>query len=102
MKRNHIHLAQGVAGKGIISGMSFLLSFFCSPTNSICFVSKQGMRTSSQILIFIDLQKALDAGIKFFLSDNGVILTEGDGEGFLKPEFFEKVENAKGELMIQG
>ena len=59
------------------------------------------MRTSSQILIFIDLQKALDAGIKFFLSDNGVVLTEGDDKGFLRPEFFEKVENAKGEVMIQ-
>jgi len=80
MKRNHIHLAQGVAGKGIISGM----------------------RTSSQVLIFINLQKALDAGIKFFLSDNGVVLTEGDGEGFLRPEFFEKVENAMGEVMAQG
>jgi 2'-phosphotransferase len=59
------------------------------------------MRTSSQIFIFIDLQKALDAGINFFLSDNGVILTEGDGEGFLRPEFFEKVKNAKGEVMVQ-
>jgi 2'-phosphotransferase len=58
------------------------------------------MRTSSQILIFINLQKALDAGIKFFLSDNGVILTEGDGDGFLKPEFFEKVENAKRGVVI--
>jgi len=57
------------------------------------------MRTSSQILIFIHLQKALDAGIKFFLSDNGVILTEGDGDGFLKPEFFERVENAKREVV---
>ena len=57
------------------------------------------MRTSSQILIFINLQKALDAGVKFFLSDNGVILTEGDDEGFLRPEFFEKVENAKREVV---
>lgn len=72
MKRNHIHLAQGVPGEGVISGM----------------------RTSSQVLIFINLQKALDAGIKFFLSNNGVILTEGDDEGFLRPEFFERVENA--------
>ncbi|KAF8813017.1 hypothetical protein BYT27DRAFT_7085488 [Phlegmacium glaucopus] len=77
MKRNHIHLAQGVAGESVISGM----------------------RTSSQILIFINLQKALDAGIKFFFSDNGVILTEGDGEGFLRPEFFERVENAKREVV---
>jgi len=77
MKRNHIHLAQGVAGENVISGM----------------------RTSSQILIFINLQKALDAGIKFFLSDNGVILTEGDDKGLLKPEFFERVEDAKRQVL---
>ncbi|EMD39185.1 hypothetical protein CERSUDRAFT_112859 [Gelatoporia subvermispora B] len=72
MKRNHIHLAQGVAGSGVISGM----------------------RNSSQILIFIDVQKALDAGIKFHLSANGVVLTEGDAKGFLKPEFFVRVETS--------
>ncbi|KAF8159865.1 KptA family-domain-containing protein [Crassisporium funariophilum] len=77
MKRNHIHLAQGVAGKNVISGM----------------------RTSSQILIFINMKKALDGGIKFFLSDNGVILTEGDKDGFLKPEYFERVENSKREAI---
>ncbi|OCH96356.1 hypothetical protein OBBRIDRAFT_708771, partial [Obba rivulosa] len=73
MKRNHIHLAQGVAGSGVISGM----------------------RTSSQILIFIDIQKAMDAGIKFYLSANGVVLTEGDAKGFLKPEFFARVETSE-------
>ena len=93
MKRNHIHLAQGVAGDNVISGVHFSPPF-CSSTNP--FFLFQGMRTSSQIFIFINVQKALDAGIKFFLSDNGVILTEGDAEGFLRPEFFEKVENAKG------
>ena len=60
------------------------------------------MRTSSQVFIFINLQKALDADIKFFMSDNGVVLTEGDGKGFLSPEFFERVENAMGEVMVQG
>ena len=59
----------------------------------------EGMRNSSQVLIFINVQKALDAGLKFFLSDNGVVLTEGDGEGILRTEFFERVENAKGEVM---
>ncbi|PIL25190.1 hypothetical protein GSI_13079 [Ganoderma sinense ZZ0214-1] len=72
MTRNHIHLAQGVAGSGIISGM----------------------RSSSQILIFINVQKALDAGIKFYLSDNGVVLTAGNDQGFLPPEFFSRVETA--------
>ncbi|OBZ73607.1 putative tRNA 2'-phosphotransferase [Grifola frondosa] len=53
MSRNHIHLAQGVAGSGVISGM----------------------RSSSQVLIFIDVQKAIDAG-------------------FLSPQFFARVETA--------
>ncbi|THH15743.1 hypothetical protein EW146_g4778 [Bondarzewia mesenterica] len=74
MTRNHIHLAQGVPGDGVISGM----------------------RTSAQVLIYIDVQKALDAGIPFSLSDNGVVLTEGDAEGFLRPEFFGRVEDRSG------
>ncbi|KAH9975823.1 KptA family-domain-containing protein [Lactifluus volemus] len=74
MKRNHIHLAQGIPGDGIISGM----------------------RNSSQVLIYIDVQKALDAGITFFLSENGVVLTEGDERGFLSPEYFLRVEDRQG------
>lgn len=54
------------------------------------------MRKSSQILIFIDVKTALEDGIAFFLSDNGVILTEGDQDGFLKPKYFSKVEDTKG------
>ena len=74
MKRNHIHIAQGVPGdNGVISGM----------------------RNSSQVFIFIDIQKAIDAGIKFYSSENGVILTEGNEAGFLKPEFFLKVQDAQ-------
>ncbi|KAF8880187.1 phosphotransferase KptA/Tpt1 [Infundibulicybe gibba] len=72
MARNHIHLAQGVAGENVISGM----------------------RSSSQILIFIDVEKALSSGIEFFLSANGVVLTKGDERGFLSPTFFQRVENA--------
>jgi len=71
MTRNHIHLAQNVPGSGVISGM----------------------RNSSQIFIFVNVQKALDAGIKFYLSANGVVLTEGDSSGSLSPEFFLRVEN---------
>ena len=55
------------------------------------------MRKSSQILIYINVQKALDAGIHFYLSANGVVLTDGDESGFLKPEFFERVVTARGE-----
>ena len=75
MKRNHIHLAQGKGGKDVISGM----------------------RRSSQIFIYIDVDRAIAAGIKFELSDNGVVLTEGDERGFLPVRFFQKVEDAKGQ-----
>lgn len=51
-----------------------------------------GMRSSSQILIFINLKKALNAGIKFYLSSNGVILTPGNELGILEPQFFARVE----------
>lgn len=55
------------------------------------------MRNSSSVLIYIDVQKAINAGIKFYLSANGVVLTEGDEKGFLSPSFFTRVETAKGE-----
>jgi len=77
MGRNHIHLAQGVPGDGVISGM----------------------RNSAQVLIYIDLPKALDAGITFFLSENGVVLTEGDERGFLSPEYFLQVEDRQSGLI---
>jgi 2'-phosphotransferase len=58
--------------------------------------SPPGMRQSAQVLIYIDMQKALEAGISFFLSENGVVLTEGDARGFLSPEYFLRVEDRKG------
>jgi len=54
------------------------------------------MRTGSEILIYVDVDKAISAGIKFFVSANGAVLTEGNSRGFLDPQFFIRVENAKG------
>ncbi|KAJ7230486.1 phosphotransferase KptA/Tpt1 [Mycena pura] len=72
MTRNHIHLAQGFVGDVI-----------------------SGMRSSSEILIFIDVASALDTGIKFYVSSNGVILTPGDNKGYLECKFFSRVERVK-------
>jgi len=57
------------------------------------------MRSSSQILIYIDLQQALRDGLLFYLSDNGVILTEGDKTGFLSPKYFARVTDQRGNLV---
>lgn len=69
MKRTHIHLAPGLPGEeGVISGM----------------------RKDCDLAIFIDVTKALSDGIKFFWSDNGVLLTSGDTEGKLLPKYFSR------------
>nr|GAT51417.1 tRNA phosphotransferase 1 [Mycena chlorophos] len=68
MSRNHIHLAQGFEGKVI-----------------------SGMRKSASILVFVDVARALVAGIPFFLSFNGVVLTPGNEEGLLEPRFFSDI-----------
>ena len=48
------------------------------------------------MLIYVDLDKALRAGIKFYLSSNGVVLTKGDSTGYLRPEFFKLVTDIEG------
>ncbi|THH00641.1 hypothetical protein EW026_g1927 [Hermanssonia centrifuga] len=58
------------------------------------------MRNSAQILVYIDVQKAMDAGIKFFMSANGVVLTEGDSKGYLRPEFFARVVTKENEPIL--
>ena len=50
------------------------------------------MRKSATVFIYIDVTLAISEGIKFFLSDNGVVLSEGDEKGLLSPRYFEKVE----------
>jgi len=78
MGRNHIHIAVGRPGvSGVLSGM----------------------RASSEILIHIDMEKAMGGGIKFYRSANNVILTPGDEEGFLLKEYFSVIERRDGTLL---
>lgn len=74
MKRNHIHMAPGEPGEsGVISGM----------------------RSTCDVLIYINLKKAMQDGIAFYISANNVILTSGDEKGSLKPEYFLRVEERR-------
>jgi len=56
-----------------------------------------GMRRTSKVLIYVNLAAAMSEGIKFYLSSNDVILTEGV-DGALPAKYFSKVEfiRAKG------
>ena len=80
MNRNHIHFASGLPGaNGVISGM----------------------RKSSGIYIFVDGARCADAGILFYKSDNGVILTAGVNEdGILPVEYFSRVQDASGNILL--
>ncbi|XP_052724806.1 uncharacterized protein LOC108346356 isoform X2 [Vigna angularis] len=71
MKRLHVHFSCGLPTDGeVISGM----------------------RRDVNVLIFIDVRKALEEGMKLYISDNKVILTEGF-DGVIPPKFFEKIES---------
>lgn len=59
-----------------------------APTDSKEIIS--GMRVTSEIMIYLDVPKALAAGMKLFRSSNSVLLTRGLG-GVVKPEFFSQV-----------
>ncbi|KAJ1952526.1 tRNA 2'-phosphotransferase [Dipsacomyces acuminosporus] len=71
MDRTHIHFATGLANdEKVISGM----------------------RKNSSAFIYIDIEKALSDGIEFFISENGVVLSNGlDGSGIIPAKYFAKV-----------
>lgn len=79
MRRVHIHFASGLPNDpNVISGI----------------------RRDVNVFIYIDLKKALAAGLKFFHSSNRVILSTGDENGVIPPRFFLKVCTANGMLII--
>ncbi|KAJ7708940.1 KptA family-domain-containing protein [Mycena rosella] len=72
MSRNHVHFAQGFEGTVI-----------------------SGMRSSSEVLIFLNVELALANDIKLYVSSNDVVLTPGNDMGYIEPRFFGRVERIK-------
>lgn len=71
MKRLHVHFSCGLPTDGeVISGM----------------------RRDVNALIFLDVRKALEEGMKLYISENKVILTEGY-DGVVPVKYFEKIES---------
>lgn len=71
MARTNIHMGIGLPGKdGCISGM----------------------RSSCEVVVEVNVNKAAYSGIPLFISENTVVLTPGFGEkGFLPPDLFRSV-----------
>ena len=62
MSRKHIHIAES---EDVISGQ----------------------RNNCNLYIYINMQLAINDGIKFYRSSNGVILTPGNSDGYLVPKY---------------
>lgn len=81
MNRTHIHFAIGLpADDGVISGM----------------------RKSSSVHIYIDASRcAADDRIDFYMSDNGVVLTDGiASSGVLPIDYFSYVTDSSGKILL--
>lgn len=78
MARNHIHLTETESFSAEVSGF----------------------RSNSEILVYVNVAKAMDNGIKFYRSANNVILTDGI-DGVLPKEYFARVidRNTKKKLL---
>ncbi|ERN17530.1 tRNA 2'-phosphotransferase 1 isoform X1 [Amborella trichopoda] len=78
MSRIHVHFSSGLPTDGeVISGM----------------------RRDVNVLIFLDVKKALQDGMKLYISDNKVILTEGF-DGVVPVKYFTKIETWPGRQSI--
>jgi 2'-phosphotransferase len=88
MGRNHIHFASGLP-----SGFKSIVDL---DATSVAAPVVSGMRSSSTVLVFVEVAKAMEAGLKFWRSDNGVILSEGDENGVVSIKFFKRVEDRTG------
>lgn len=60
-----------------------------------------GMRNTSTLLIFLDIRRAMEKGLRFFLSENGVVLCAGNEKGIVPVEFFEMVVEAGGKVLVK-
>ena len=79
MTRNHIHFFENIpdANTSVVSGM----------------------RQNCNICIYIDVQKCMNDGIRFFRANNGVLLSRGLNEtGCIPCKYFQKIENRDGSL----
>lgn len=104
MKRNHIHFTSGLP--------EWLIELRRKPRPSLNSddniiqeedVEKiiSGMRKTCNVLIYLDIEKLKNLNeIKIFKSENGVILSPGDENGFINKKYFKKITDQYGNDII--
>ena len=79
---------------GHVSTMGRKHIHFTSKTPEMGGAVTSGMRTDCEVFVFVDVARAMAAGIVFYRAENGVLLTSGRG-GKLSLDFCEKVVERK-------
>ncbi|KAJ6187162.1 hypothetical protein N7519_002070 [Penicillium mononematosum] len=104
MGRNHVHFATGPSLESVLAVHAVDTAQSKSKPDDSRVIS--GMRRDAQVLIYIDVRKALKAGVPFWRSENGVILSEGipvtkggagkgEAQKFVTLDFFDVVVERK-------
>ncbi|KAM3419366.1 hypothetical protein BST61_g5297 [Cercospora zeina] len=103
MGRNHVHFASGLP-TGFKSVVAVADAAAAADDDNAAPPVISGMRNSSTVLIYLNLPKAMQSGINFWWSDNGVILSEGNASGVVPVEVFKSVEDrtGAGQLVADG
>lgn len=88
MGRNHVHCSTGLPEEGDSAVVS-------------------GMRRDAELLVYVDVERSIrEAGMRWWVSENGVVLTEGtqgeeDGtEGLVPARFFKLVVGRKRDVGV--
>lgn len=83
MGRNHVHCSTGLPEDGAAGVVS-------------------GMRGDAELLVYVDVKKSLEEGaMSWWVSENGVVLTEGVGEEGLVPvKYFKEVVGRKEDVGV--
>lgn len=105
MSRQHVHFATGVP-KGLQPRNSLATTGDSEQTSVLPEADdspkvRSGMRNTSTILIYIDLRAALADGLSFWISENGVVLSDGGAEKLVRLQYFERVEERDGRILVR-
>ncbi|KAI1393716.1 RNA 2'-phosphotransferase, Tpt1 [Hypoxylon trugodes] len=86
MNRQHVHFGTGLLpeddGKGGGKDKEKVVS---------------GMRSDAELLVFVDVERCLreESGIRWWISANGVVLTEGDEQGLVPLKYVKEVRGRR-------
>ncbi len=98
MARTHVHCATGVPDSGRAGAAAAASASAADgegeggdePTGATAV--KSGMRRDAELLVYLDVRRSLDDGaLQWWVSDNGVVLTEGDADGLVPARYFKEV-----------